>query len=122
MKNRIESIVQEQINLQMKQLTLEDRLKQLKKLLSNKQDYNENKWILPATVSDVYISSLRKSIDKLQLEEARLAHAYLPSHYKLKNIRSQITDLQTMLQIQKYRLQQSLYKETLEQQDSTEGL
>ena len=118
-ESRIELIEQEQINLQMQQLTLEAWLKQLKKLLSNKHKWNDDNWILPAIDSDTHISSLRGSIYQFQLEETQLARVYLPGHYKLQSIRAQIADLQARLRTQKHRLAQRFYQETLEQINAT---
>jgi uncharacterized protein involved in exopolysaccharide biosynthesis/Mrp family chromosome partitioning ATPase len=118
-ESRIGLIEKELTDAQMKRLKLEAKKDTINNLLTSGEGLTDDEILVPEINTNNRVVYLRQNLNQLQEEESQLAHAYLPGHQKLRNVRIQIAECQASLLEQKKKLLQAIYASTLEEYSGT---
>ncbi len=111
-ESRIARIENELTQTQMQRLQLEAQRDKYKTMLSSGRGLADPDSAIPEITNDPTIRSYQQELTALEKEEARMAHAYLPGHIKLRNTRLRIAELQTKLLEKKQNRLQGFFEDT----------
>lgn len=111
-EGRISRIENELTQAQMQRLQLETKRDKYKDMLSSGRGLIDPQSTFSDISNDPTIQSYQKELNELEKKETQMARAYLPGHYKLRNTRLRIAELQTKLLEKKQNRLQELFENT----------